>query len=506
VVSVNESTMERVSDRQRQTAVMDDTILAGHYQVVRHLGGGGFGQTFLARDSHLPGKPLCVVKQLKPRATEPANLEIAKRLFDREAETLYRLGDHNQIPRLLAHFEQDQEFYLVQEYIAGQSFDRELHHNERFNEDLVINLLQDILQVLSFVHQQHVIHRDIKPSNLIRRSKDDKIVLIDFGAVKQVSHQTLQGNGQTSMTIAIGSPGYMPSEQRAFHPHYSSDIYAVGVVCMQALTGLAPSDLPIDSHTGELSCASCSDRAVIDPDLAAILDKMVRYDYRQRYANATEALRALQNLLGQQPRFEETAPAIFPSLQPLAGETEAMVESPIPNPPANPQPVSQPRSQPTPNFTQPLSNHQQKQLEHLLAEEIGPISTMVLRQAMSETSTPRDLLDRLVTKLPEPRRVSFREKAKSLFATDQSSTASQILTELPTASTTPQPAADAAIAPEFIKRCEIELAKAIGPIASLMVKRALAQYPTVNNAQLIDLLVKHLPNAAAEAAFRQALK
>lgn len=97
-----------------------ETILAGHYQIVRYLGGGGFGQTFLAKDTHLPGNPLCVVKQLKPQLSDPASLETAKRLFDREAETLYRLGDkHDQIPRLLAHFEQNKEFYLVQEFIDG---------------------------------------------------------------------------------------------------------------------------------------------------------------------------------------------------------------------------------------------------------------------------------------------------------------------------------------------------------------------------------------------------
>jgi serine/threonine-protein kinase len=166
-----------------------ETTLAGHYQIVRHLGGGGFGQTFLAKDSHLPGEPLCVVKQLKPKAADNATLEMAKRLFNREAQTLYRLGDHDQLPRLLAHFEQDDEFYLVQEYIEGQPLDRELAERTQLSEASVIPLLQDILEVLVFVHQQNVIHRDIKPANLIRRSKDGKIVLIDFGAVKEVSAQ-----------------------------------------------------------------------------------------------------------------------------------------------------------------------------------------------------------------------------------------------------------------------------------------------------------------------------
>src|SRR5919199_285901 len=277
-----------------------ETILAGHYQIVRHLGGGGFGQTFLAKDTHLPGNPLCVVKQLKPQLSDPATLETAKRLFDREAETLYRLGDkHDQIPRLLAHFEQNKEFYLVQDFIEGHPLDREIIPGQKLSEVSVIALLQDLLQVLAFVHEQNVIHRDIKPANLIRRRTDGKIVLIDFGVVKEVSLQAANTHRQTSVTVTVGSPGYMPSEQVAGRPHFSSDIYAVGMLCMQALTGLTPRQFPQDSRTGEFTCASLSDRVLISLGLSEILDKMVRYDYRQRYQTATEALEALTQLTAQ---------------------------------------------------------------------------------------------------------------------------------------------------------------------------------------------------------------
>jgi serine/threonine-protein kinase len=277
-----------------------ETILAGHYQIVRYLGGGGFGQTFLAKDTHLPGNPLCVVKQLKPQLSDPASLETAKRLFDREAETLYRLGDkHDQIPRLLAHFEQNKEFYLVQEFIDGHPLDREIIQGQKLSEVSVIALLQDLLQVLAFVHEQNVIHRDIKPANLIRRRTDGKIVLIDFGVVKEVSLQAANTHRQTSVTVTVGSPGYMPSEQVAGRPHFSSDIYAVGMLCMQALTGLTPRQFPQDSRTGEFTCASLSDRVLISLSLSEIVDKMVRYDYRQRYQTATEALEALTQLTAQ---------------------------------------------------------------------------------------------------------------------------------------------------------------------------------------------------------------
>jgi len=308
---------------------MRQTTLAGHYQIVRPLGGGGFGQTFLARDVHLPGNPECVVKRLQPQVKDAQTLQTAKRLFDREAQILYQLGGHSQIPRLLAHFEQNGEFYLVQEYIPGQPLDRELTHSKQLRETEVMGLLRDILEVLAFVHQQQVIHRDIKPANLIRRASDGKIVLIDFGAVKAVSNPAASSHSQASFTIAVGSPGYMPGEQMSGQPHFSSDIYAVGMVCLQALSGEGVRNIPQDEGTGEFCCAALRSGLDISPGLAAILDRMVRYDYRQRYPSATEALQALEQLLSgddaftipMAPTTERTITIALPENQPTQPST-----------------------------------------------------------------------------------------------------------------------------------------------------------------------------------------
>lgn len=270
-------------------------ILAGRYQIIQPLGSGGFSQTFLAIDNHLPGNPICVVKQLKPSSTTPESLQIAQRLFNLEAEILYRLGNHDQIPRLLAHFEQENEFYLVQEFVEGESLTQEFARSQPLPEAEVITFLKDILQVLVFVHAQGVIHRDIKPSNLMRRQHDRKIVLIDFGAVKQVSLPQLQASGQADFTVAIGSPGYMPIEQQLSQPCFSSDLYAVGMVAWQALTRLMPQDLPRDQQTGAVQW-DCFNRLNLHPELAALLNQMVRYDYRQRYETAVEVLSALNRL------------------------------------------------------------------------------------------------------------------------------------------------------------------------------------------------------------------
>jgi serine/threonine protein kinase/Tfp pilus assembly protein PilF len=270
------------------------TPIGGRYKIIGELGSGGFGQTFLAQDLHLPGHPECAIKQLKPQANDDTTLEMARRLFETEAQVLYILGNHDQIPRLLAHFEETEEFYLAQEYIEGEPLTKELVVGQPWLESQVIALLQDILQVLAFVHQQNVIHRDLKPPNLLRRRSDGRIILIDFGAVKQVSAHLDLETGETNMTISIGTKGYMPNEQLAGNPRFSSDVYAVGRLGIQALTGVHPTRLSEDPQTGELEWRKHAPH--VSSELADILDKMVRYDFRDRYSTAVEALDALQSL------------------------------------------------------------------------------------------------------------------------------------------------------------------------------------------------------------------
>ncbi|HEY9852584.1 MAG TPA: tetratricopeptide repeat protein [Leptolyngbyaceae cyanobacterium] len=268
-------------------------ILRGRYQIIRLLGSGGFGDTYLAIDRDLPGSPQCVVKQLKSKNVQSSVWQTARRLFETEAQVLYRLGKHDRIPQLLAHFEENQEFYLVQEFIEGEDLSQELIPGKQLNEAEVIALLEDILTILGFVHQQNVIHRDIKPSNLIRRQQDGKFVLIDFGAVKEIS--TLVGNTQEQIggTVLIGSSGYMPSEQLGGKPRFNSDIYALGMTAIQALTGTFPDELPEISETGEVDWR---EYARVSNRLAAILNKMVRSHFRDRYQSATEVLADLVKL------------------------------------------------------------------------------------------------------------------------------------------------------------------------------------------------------------------
>jgi serine/threonine protein kinase len=267
-------------------------LLDRRYKIIEPLGSGSFGQTYIAIDVKLFNAK-CVIKQLKlqPKGTKAINL--ARRFFDLEAQILHRLGTHDQIPQLLAHFQENRRFYLVQQFIEGHLLSQELTTRKRFTEDDVINLLEDILQPLVFVHENNVIHRDIKPCNLIRRKSDGKIVLIDFGAIKQIETTVANSEGSTNMTVIVGTPGYMPSEQASGHPKLSSDIYAVGMIGIQALTGLRPAILNKDEHSAEVIWRNL---VQVSPRLADVLDKMICYDFRQRYESALEALQALKQL------------------------------------------------------------------------------------------------------------------------------------------------------------------------------------------------------------------
>ncbi|WP_323364334.1 CHASE2 domain-containing protein [Leptothoe sp. PORK10 BA2] len=267
-------------------------VLKERYQLIRVLGSGGFGQTYVARDLFQAKNFECVVKQLKPASTNVTFLKIARRLFETEVSTLKRLGNHSCIPKLLDSFEEKQEFYLVQELIDGESLGDEIRRAGRLTEDQVITLLQETLSILKFVHDNRVIHRDLKPDNLIRRREDGKLCLIDFGAVKEIRTQVVNSE-LTGLTVGVGTQGYTPSEQLAGKPRLSSDIFALGMTAIHGLTGRTPTDLPEDMSSLELLW---EEYVNISPGLRYLLKKMVRHYFYQRYQSASEVLHDLGRL------------------------------------------------------------------------------------------------------------------------------------------------------------------------------------------------------------------
>ncbi len=304
--------------RTLATHMMLGKLLQGRYQIVQVLSAGGFSQTYLAEDTWLPNHCTCVVKHLLRTSDEPESLQTLRQLFRREVEALSKLGNYNQVPQLLADLEENQEFYLVQEFIIGHTLSTELHSGKRWSESAVVQLLQEVLSILEYVHNYGLIHRDLKPSNLIRRQQDGKLVLVDFGSVKQGWTQVVTEFGKTNTSFAVGIPatmaigtlGYMPPEQARGRPRPNSDIYALGIIGIQALTGLSPTQLLeldtgiADSDTGEIIWQH---HVQVSAPLASVLTKMVRYHFQERYESATQALLALQPLLNRQAPRQQKA-------------------------------------------------------------------------------------------------------------------------------------------------------------------------------------------------------
>jgi ABC-type branched-subunit amino acid transport system substrate-binding protein len=210
-------------------------------------------------------------------------------------------------------------------------------------------LLKDILTVLEFVHGKNVIHRDIKPDNIIRRQRDNKLVLVDFGAVKQVRGQMVTNSGAFGWTVSIGTEGYRPPEQAAGRPRLNSDLYALGMIAIQALTGINAFDLRLnysDPNTDEIHW---QDKVTnVSPGLIEFLTKMLRQNWRDRYETATAALQALESLTASPPENQHQ-----PTVVPTAVATQLPVTTPPPVAGTEVAPAAQPTPQPqTPPTTE----------------------------------------------------------------------------------------------------------------------------------------------------------
>jgi eukaryotic-like serine/threonine-protein kinase len=273
-------------------------ILCDRYEIIDVLGRGGFAITYTANDLHKPENSPCVVKEiLPPQSTDPLVLQQANQQFQREVEALRLLGQHSRIPEYYDSFQDDENgnFYLVQEYIEGHPLSQELTTGTRWTEEETVALLREIMEILQFVHQKNVIHRDIKPSNLIRRQSDGKIVLIDFGAVKEISSLEITESGKTR-TRTIYTPGYTSPEQMHGCPQFCSDIYSAGIVGIQAVTGLRPaSDLLPHPQGDKVWHYSLPNQPMVEINyqLETVLNNMVIYDVPNRYQSAAEVLQVL---------------------------------------------------------------------------------------------------------------------------------------------------------------------------------------------------------------------
>jgi serine/threonine protein kinase len=278
---------------QKSHSIEAGDILANRYAIRSLLGRGGFGITFLAQNIHLPGQPLCVVKKLAPKLSDPELVAAIHQQFELEALSLGRLGSHSQIPALLDYFSSGTDLCLVEEYIPGTVLGQLVNQQHRFTESDVEKFLIDMLHLLKYVHSHHLIHCDIKPENIILCQTDRRFVLVDFGAVKDIDPVT-DGREQTSDSHGrtVGTPGFAPPEQLANRAVAASDLYSLGMTCVYLLTGKHPSQFSTDPHTCELIWTSTVD---ISQSLSEIISKMLQISLTERYQSATQVLTALEN-------------------------------------------------------------------------------------------------------------------------------------------------------------------------------------------------------------------
>ncbi|HEY9660730.1 MAG TPA: serine/threonine-protein kinase [Allocoleopsis sp.] len=326
--------------------------LRGRYSIVQPLGQGGFGRTYLALDADRLNTR-CVIKQFSPQVQGAKSLEKAIRLFNQEAVRLHDLGEHPQIPTLLAYFEQDGLLYLVQQFIEGQSLLQEMRQNGAFNERQIRDMLADVLPVLRFIHKHQVIHRDITPSNILRRQSDDRLVLIDFGVAKQLNEESAGEAG-----TRVGTEGYAPMEQfRGGKAFPASDLYSLGATCLHLLTQTRPDHLydPLNGCWFWREYLLEEKGAVVSDQLAHILDYLLKDLVSERYQSADEVMRDL-NADSFLPAVSTTKPrpsAALPkpggsslSTRPTSPPRAVAIQQPPSKPPA-PVPSNPPSSPPS---------------------------------------------------------------------------------------------------------------------------------------------------------------
>lgn len=267
------------------------SYLLDYYRVTKLLGEGAFGRTYLAEYLHRYNEPR-VIKTLITRENQQ-NQQKIKELFTREAKQLCNL-DHPQIPKLYEYFERDNNLYLVQEFIDGMSLCEEFQQQGPFGEQKIQTILEELLPVLVYIEEQNLLHRDIKPANIMRRRKDGKLMLIDFGAAR------VKTGRDPSILTAIYTPGYAAIEHMMGKPVKASDIYSLGITCIRLLTGCLSSgttDLIYNYHENCLCWKEYlqEKKIKVSDRLIAILDQMVASSLRIRYPDALAVLKDLSS-------------------------------------------------------------------------------------------------------------------------------------------------------------------------------------------------------------------
>lgn len=420
-------------------------LLADRYRITELLTSNTVGKTYLASDTYRPGYPQCIVKQLQPLSDSPKTPRLVGLLLKKRIDVLKELGKSDYAPKILDFFEDDRAVYLVEEWIAGQSLSRELQPDRALSEGYVIRLLQTCLESLVFIHRHGVIHQDIQPNNLLRRQSDSKLVLINFRLIREASVPGVDAVRRPSPPIEMDAIPYKPPEQLQGNLQPNSDLYALGIIAIQALTGLSAEAIANlkqqnGSATGDRSWQS---QVQVRRRLADVVDRMVHQDFRRRYQSAAHALHDLYRAA------RELGAPVSPAPPPPQPSTE---DRP-PQPPAPAPPAPTPAASITPSVQPPQPPLAQPELEDI-APSIAPTQ-------LQQSSSRRPMLLKgaaivlvLGGLVALAHQLSTSELAQSFAGRGSGKTQPQTGSEAPTSASQSPPANAAEIAALFNRGVE----------------------------------------------------
>ena len=471
------------------------TIINNRYLIQKVLGQGGLGRTYLAFDTHRFNEP-CVLKEFAPLGSGKYELEKSRDLFKREAKILHQLT-HPQIPKFLACFEGHGRLFLVQEFVSGKTYSALLQDRQRsqrvFSELEVVKWLLNLLPILEYIHDLGIIHRDISPDNIMQPDGQDLPVLIDFGVGKltntpppNYSQQGAPANSFVGKMSFVGKIGYAPREQISMgRCSPSSDIYALGVTALVMLTGKEPTAL-LDQYSLEWQWRNFVE---VSPQLTKILNKMIVERPLQRYQSARETIKQIQESypVAQYPFLAQAEPLqsieekntseddddtviVPPSVNRSSPPT--IEPSNVVNPPAKPRTKLQRASQINSSSIKQVDSRDKTMQETMIVS-----NDYRARAYKSQSSNePEDLLSSQKPDAPTSRSYSQNSSLSSVNA----------------------------ISPDFVKRCEQELAYCIGPMASLIIEEILEQQPSSHHS-FIEAVAQEIPDGKKAMEFKQRL-
>lgn len=455
--------------------IPSNTLIDSRYLIQQILGQGGLGRTYLAWDTRCFNEP-CVLKEFAPFGSGNYDLEKSRNLFKREAEILHKIN-HPQIPKFIACFEAKGRLFLVQEYVKGQTYSALLEklqqHRKAFTEAEIVEWLGNLLPILDYIHRLGIIHRDISPDNIMQPQGKGLPVLIDFGVGKLTdlsSQESYTKDSYVSKISFVGKMGYAPREQITMgRCSPSSDIYALGVTALVLLTGKEPTAL-VNRLSLEWQWEKYTQ---VSPKLTNLLSQMTEEKPLKRYQSAQEVLQDLQ------PNYTDFS-------QILSAPTKSSSEP-------NVRPVFDDETVIMRSF--PSVSHPSQVDETLIVTgaNTAPILPSDPSLGVRETSPPIDRTIIVNLEQVEPQESdkssSCSDRSNQSLERSQNQSSHQSITKF--------------IRPEFIRRCEQELAYCIGSIASFVVQEVVEKKRPQSPEELITALAEYLPDRKQMAEFKQ---